>query len=302
MDWINYHHLLYFWTVASEGSVTAACERLHLAQPTISSQLKKFERAIGNRLFERSGRNLVLTDTGRLVFDYADQIFSLGRELSEVLAGRQPNRPLRFAVGVPDVLPKLITFRILRPVLSMPEPVQLVCVEGSLENLLLDMAAHRLDLVLSDTAANPSSNIRVFNHLLGECGISVFGSPQKARALAKGFPGSLNGERVLLPTRNTLLRRSLDQWFDAASVRPSVVAEFQDTALTKIYGQVGLGLFFAPSAIEEEICRQFHVAVVGRLEGVRESFYAVSPERRIKHPAVGQILRAARQELFEQRA
>ena len=298
MDWLNYHHLLYFWVVASEGSVTAACERLHLAQPTISSQVKKLEKSIGRELFKRSGRGLVLTETGKLVFEYADEIFSLGRELTEVIGGQQPDRPLRFAVGVPDVLPKLITFRILEPVINMPEPVRLVCVEGAFDDLLIDMAAHRLDLVLSDSPAHPSTSIRVFNHLLGQCAVSVFGTPPQARRLKKRFPDSLSGEKVLLPTRNTVLRRSLDQWFDSRDIHPSVAAEFQDSALTKTFGQAGLGAFFAPSAIEDEVCRQFKVQVVGRLEDVSEHFFAVSPERRIKHPAVEELTKEARRELF----
>jgi len=298
MDWFNYHHLLYFWVVASEGSVTAACERLHLAQPTISSQIKKLEKSIGSPLFERSGRRLVLTETGRIVFEYADEIFTLGRELSEVLAGRRPDRPLRFTVGVPDVLPKLVTFRILEPVLDMPEPIQLVCVEGGLDDLLVEMAAHRLDLVLSDMPASPDSSIRVFNHPLGQCAVSVLGIPKKARKLRRGFPESLDGETVLLPTRNTALRRSLDQWFEAKKVHPTVAAEFQDSALAKTFGQSGLGLFFSPSVIEESVCRQYDVEVVGRLEDVVERFYAVSPERRIRHPAVEAISQRARRELF----
>jgi LysR family transcriptional activator of nhaA len=298
MNWLNYHHLLYFWVVASEGSVTAACERLHLAQPTISSQLKKLEKSLGRKLLERAGRGLVLTETGKLVFEYADEIFSLGQELTDVIAGQQPDRPLRFAVGVPDVLPKLITFRILEPVINMPEPVRLVCVEGAFEDLLVDMAAHRLDLVLSDSPAHPSTNIRVFNHSLGQCAVSVLGTPQQARRLRKRFPDSLHGEKVLLPTRNTVLRRSLDQWFDSKGIHPAIAAEFQDSALTKTFGQAGLGAFFAPSAIEDEICRQFKVQVAGRLEGVTECFYAVSPERRIKHPAVEELTKEARRELF----
>jgi LysR family transcriptional activator of nhaA len=298
MEWLNYHHLLYFWVVASEGSVTAACERLHLAQPTISGQLKKLEKKVGRKLFQRSGRGLALTEAGQLVFDYAEEIFSLGRELSEVLSGRQPDRPLRFAVGVPDVLPKLITFKILEPVLGLPEPVHLVCMEGALDDLLVDMAAHRLDLVLSDSPAHPASSIRVFNHLLGECEISVFGTPDSAKALRRGFPKSLDGAKVLLPTRHAVLRRTLDQWFDTSGIHPYAVAEFQDSALTKTFGQAGLGLFFAPRAIEDEICRQFNVAVVGRLPDVTERFYAFSPERKIKHPAVDELTKEARRELF----
>ena len=298
MDWLNYHHLLYFWVVASEGSVMAACERLHLAQPTISSQLRKLERSMGRKLLERSGRGLVLTETGKLVFEYADEIFSLGRELTEIIGGQQPDRPVRFTVGVPDVLPKLITFRILEPVMNMPEPVRLVCVEGAFDNLLVDMAAHRLDLVLSDSPAHPSSNIRVFNHPLGQCTVSVLGTPEEARRLQRRFPESLNGEKVLLPTQNNVLRRSLDQWFDSKGIHPAVAAEFQDSALTKTFGQAGLGVFFAPSVIEDEICRQFNVRVAGRIEDVTERFYAISPERRIKHPAVEELTKEARRELF----
>ena len=298
MDWLNYHHLLYFWVVASEGSVTAACDRLHLAQPTISTQLKKLERSVGHKLLDRSGRKLVLTETGRLVFEYANEIFSLGRELSDVLAGRRPERPLRFAVGIPDVLPKLVAFRILAPVLQMPESVHLVCIEGGLDDLLVEMAAHRLDLVISDAPASLSSNIRLYNHPLGQCGVSVFAATKRAPELRDGFPTSLVGEKVLLPTRDTVLRRSLDQWLDVHSINPSAVAEIQDSALTKTFAQAGLGLCFAPSAIEDQICQQYDLQAVGRLQGVKERFYAVSPERRIRHPAVTEICREARQKLF----
>jgi LysR family transcriptional activator of nhaA len=298
MNWLNYHHLLYFWMVAREGSVTRACQRLHLAQPTISAQVQQLENRLGAKLFERQGRNLALTDTGRLAFQYADEIFSLGRELQNVLSGRPADRPLRFTVGVPDALPKLITYRILEPALKLTEPVQLVCVEGKIEQLYAELAGHQLDLLISDAPAGSGVRVRAFSHLLGECSISVFAAPSLATKHARGFPRSLQDAPLLLPTANTLVRRSLDQWFDAQAIRPRVVGEIEDSALLKTFGQAGIGLFFGSSVIEAEICRQFKVRCLGRLESVKERFYAISPERRIKHPAVVEITKEARRELF----
>jgi LysR family transcriptional activator of nhaA len=298
MDWLNYHHLLYFWMVAREGSVTRACERLHLAQPTVSAQLRQLEKRMGAKLLERRGRNLVLTETGKLVLDYADEIFSLGRELQDVVAGRSVERPLRFTVGVPDALPKLVTYRILEPALKLPDPVQLVCVEGKLEQLYAEMAGHQLDLLISDSPAGPGVRIKAFSHLLGECGVLVFAAPKLAAKYQVGFPASLANAPLLLPTRNTLLRRSLDQWFDAQNMRPHIVAEIEDSALLKTFGQAGLGLFLGSAAIEDEISRQFNVRRVGRLEAVKERFYAITSERRTKHPAIVEITKEARRELF----
>lgn len=298
MDWLNYHHLLYFWTVAREGSVTRAAERLHVAQPTVSSQVRSLERTLGAKLFERSGRNVVLTETGKLAFDYAEEIFATGNELLDVLRGRPTGRPLRLTVGIPDVLPKLVAYRILQPALTLPEPVQLVCLEGKPPELLAELAAHRLDLMLSDVPTGPVTTIRAFNHLLGECPVTVFGTRSLAAAYRRRFPASLADATLLLPTRNTALRRALDQWFDAQQIRPNVAGEFDDSALMNTFGQTGLGLFFASSAIEKDVCRQFSVSRVGRLEAVKERFYAVTPERRIQHPAVLEITRQTREALF----
>lgn len=300
MDTLNYNHLLYFWTVAREGSVTRAAELLQLAQPTISSQVRKLERSVGQQLFERKGRHLRLTETGQLVFRYADEMFALGGELVDVLGGRPADRPLRFSVGTADVLPKLITYRILQPVMVLPEGVQLVCQDGKLDDLLAEMAVHRLDVVLSDSPVSPSSGVRAFNHPLGECAVSVFAVASLARRYRQRFPHSLDAAPWLLPTRNTVLRRSLDQYFDAQDLRPQIIAEFEDSALMKTFAQAGHGLFASPAAIEEEICAQYHVAVVGRLDTVTERFYAISPEKRVKHPAVVAITQEARHELFGQ--
>jgi LysR family transcriptional activator of nhaA len=298
VDWLNYHHLLYFWTVAQAGSVTKACERLQLAQPTISAQLQQLEKRVGAKLFQRQGRHLALTETGRMVLDYADEIFSLGRELQDVLAGQPAERPLRFTVGVPDALPKLITFRILEPALKLPDAVQLVCVEGKIEHLYAEFAGHELDLLIADSPAGPGMRVRAFSHLLGECAVSVFGAAGLAAKYTRGFPQSLNDAPMLLPTRNTLVRRSLDQWFDAQGIRPRIAGEIEDSALLKTFGQAGLGLFVGTSAIEAEICRQYKVRRIGRLEAVKERFYAITPERRTKHPAIVAITKEARQELF----
>jgi LysR family transcriptional activator of nhaA len=299
MDWLNYHHLLYFWVVAREGTIARACEQLHLTQPSISKQLHQLERAVGEKLFKRVGRNLVLTETGQLVFRYADEIFSLGRELSEALQGKPSRERLRLLVGVADVVPKLIAYRVLEPALHLPEPVQLMCDERGLVELLTELAEHRLDLVLSDSPLPPTSATRAYNHLLGECSVCIFGSRSLARKFRRGFPQSLDGAPFLLPTRKSMLRRSLDQWFDAQNIRPELLGEFDDSALLKVFGQAGVGLFPGPAAVEKETCRQYHVQPVGRLDAVRERFYAISVERKLKHPAVKAITAAAQSTLFQ---
>lgn len=298
MSWFNYHHLLYFWTVAREGSITRACARLHLTQPTISGQFCALEKNLGSKLFDRVGRNLVLTDTGRLVYRYAEDIFTLGRELQDTLAGRPPGRPLRLVVGVADSLPKLIAFRLIEPALSLPEPVQLLCEQGKPEQLLGQLAVHSLDVVLTDAPVSPSIKIRAFNHLLGECGVSFFGTPKLVSAYRRGFPQSLDGAPFLLPAENTVLRRSLEQWFDAQGIHPQVCGEFADPALLKVFGQNGLGIFAVRTAVEGETGQHYKVRLLAQVEAIRERFYAISLERKLKHPAVIAITQAARETLF----
>ncbi len=298
MEWLNYHHLLYFWVVAKEGTIAAACEELMLAQPTISAQIRALENALGEKLFRRSGRYLVLTETGRVVYQYADEIFSLGRELTDTLKGRPTGSPVRFNVGVADVLPKLVAHRLLEPALSLPEKVRLVCYESTQAELLAKLAIHELDLVLSESPIGPDVQVRAFNHLLGECGISIFGPKALADSYRRRFPASLDGAPFLLPTVATALRRELEHWFDAEDIRPAVVGEFDDSALLKVFGQAGAGLFAAPDVIEKEVRRQYGVRVIGRVKAVRERFYAISVERKVKHPAVIAIAHAARNKLF----
>jgi len=298
MEWLNYHHLLYFWLVAREGSVTRAAAELRLGQPTVSAQIRTLEESLGEKLFTRVGRNLTLTDIGRVVFRYADEIFSLGRELLDTVKDRPTGRPLRFTVGIADVVPKLVAYRLLQPTSDLGAPVRLVCREDKPDRLLSELALYALDLVLTDGPLGPSIKIRAFNHLLGECGLTFFGTSRLARAHRRGFPRSLSGAPLLLPTDNTAVRRSLEQWFDAQGIHPLVIGEFEDSALLNVFGQAGLGIFAAPSVIEKEVRGQYGVEPIGRVDAVQARFYAISVERRLKHPAVLAIVEAARRKVF----
>jgi LysR family transcriptional activator of nhaA len=298
MHWLNYHHLYYFWLVAREGSIARAAEQLHLAHPTISKQLHQLEASFKDKLFERVGRNLVLTDFGQTVFRYAEEIFSVGRELQDAVQGRPSDRPLRFEVGIPDVLPKLVSHRLLKPAFRLGEDIHLICHEGKQDELLAELAVHRLDIIFSDSPVSPTVSVRAFNHLLGQCGLSFFGTTELASKYRRKFPSSLGGAPLLMPGEQTAVRRDLEQWLYAQDIRPKIVGEFEDTALMKVFGQDGVGLFPAPTVIEREVCRQYKVRVAGRIDAVRERYYAISVERRLKHPAVIAICEAAREKIF----
>ena len=299
MDWLNYHHLYYFWLVAREGSIARAAEQLHLAHPTISKQLHQLEASFEDKLFDRVGRNLVLTEFGQTVYRYAEEIFSVGRELQDTVQGRPVGQPLKFEVGLHDVIPKLIAHRLLAPAFQLGEAVRIVCREGKHEELLAELAVHRLDIVFSDAPVSPTASVRAFNHLLGECGLSFFATTELASKYRRKFPKSLDGAPLLVPAETTAVRRDIEQWFYTGDIRPRIVGEFADTALMKVFGQDGIGLFPAPSVIEKEVCRQYKVRVVGRTEAVRERYYAISVERRLKHPAVLAICEAARDKIFK---
>jgi LysR family transcriptional activator of nhaA len=297
MEWLNYHHLLYFWTVAREGTIARASQELRLAQPTISGQIRALEEQLGEKLFQRSGRNLVLTDVGRLVYRYADEIFATGRELMDTLKDRPTGRPVRLQVGVADEVTKIIAYRLLEPALRLPEPVHIVCRDGAPERLLTDLATHALDLVIADAPISPGIKIKAFTHSLGETPVTVFGIPKLAAPRRKNFPRSLDGAPFLVPTAGKTLRRTLDHYFDQVSIRPRIIAELDDSALLTTFGQAGAGLFVAPTVLEKEVTRQHGVSVVGRLDGVKERYYAISVERRLKHPAVIAISEAANEML-----
>jgi LysR family transcriptional activator of nhaA len=298
MEWLNYHHLLYFWTVAREGSVTKASEKLLLAQPTISGQIRQLEESLGSKVFRRSGRSLVLTDFGRLVYQYADQIFGLGRELSDVVRGRPAGRPMRLAVGIADVLPKLVVHRILEPVLKLPQAVRMICHEDTTERLLAELSLQELDLVLADAPIGPHVKVRAYNHLLGVSQVGVYAPARVAGKYRKGFPKATSGARWLLPIENSSIRRSLDQWFAQNEIQPEIVAEFQDSALMSVFAETTDSLFAAPTVIEDEVRKRYGAVLAGIVEHAEERFYAISVERQVKHPAVLAILGAAQAVLF----
>lgn len=302
MDWLNYHHLLYFWAVAKEGSIARACDKLHLAQPTISGQLKKLEASLGQKLYQRSGRSLVLTDAGRTVYRYADEIFSIGEELQEALKGRPTDRPLHLTVGVPDSLPKMIAYRLIEPAFRLDEKVHVECREGKLQDLLGELATHSIDVVLSDMQAASLVSVRAFNHFLGASGTTFYAAPGLMKKLSdKSFPGCLDGFPMLLPSGAAMLRRTIDHWIYSNEIRPDVVGDFEDTALMKVFAQAEHGVIPAPSVVEDEVCYQYGLEVVGRVPEIVERFYAITVERRIKHPAVVALSEAARSELFIER-
>ena len=299
MEWLNYHHLLYFWVVAKEGSIVRASQELHLAHPTISGQIHRLEEVLGIKLFARQGRHLVLTEAGRVAFRYADDIFSLGRELTDTLKGRATGRPLRLVVGVADVLAPSLVRRFLQPAFRLGQEVQVVCrADKSVEEFIAELALHRVDVVIADGPASPGIAVRAFNHLLGECGTTFLAATKLAAATRRRFPRSLDGAPFLLPGAPSAVRRTLEQWFDSQEVRPTIVAEFDDSALAKDFGQEGIGVFAVPSVIEAEVRRQYRVGVVGRAPAVRQQFYAISVERKIKHPAVVAVCETARKDIF----
>lgn len=298
MEWLNYHHLLYFWMTAREGSVSRASEKLRLSQPTVSTQIKLLEEVMGFSLFQREGRSLALTDTGRVVFQYAEQIFGVGRELMDAVRSGQVGRALPLMVGVSNAVPKLIACRLLRPMMQGAAPVRLLCREENTDQLLGHLAAHALDVVLTDTPAPPHIRIKVYNHVLGESDTAFYAPPLLAGRLRRRFPRSLHEQPMALPTSNTALRRDLDAWFDRIDVQPQVVAEFEDPALMKAFGSESSLVFPAPVAVERDVCRLYRVRTVGRTDAVRERYYAISAERRLKHPAVIAITSSARDTLF----
>ena len=299
MEWLNYHHLFYFWNVAKEGTVSAAADKLHLARTTVTAQVRELEKAVGQKLFQKKGRYLELTEFGQTVFEYAEEIFAIGRELTDFISTGKSGSMKKFVVGMPDVVPKLVAFELLKPAIHHPDDLHIVCYEGKLDRLLADLALHKIDLVLSDAPAPPTIDVRVYSHKLGECGLSFLAVPEMARQYRRGFPGSLHGAPMLLPTEHTAVRRSLGIWLDDHGIHPRIVAEFEDSALLKVFGQSGLGIVPIPTAIEKEVRKQYGMVLVGRLDEVIDRFFAISVEKRVHHPAVVAIVKQARSKIFD---
>jgi LysR family transcriptional activator of nhaA len=290
--------LQYFWTVAKEGSITKATNVLHLTPQTISGQLKLLEDSIGEALFSRVGRGLVLTETGHLVFQYADEIFSLGAELSSKMRSGEIGVPEGLKVGIVNSIHKLIAFRILKPALGSKKPLRLVCKEGNLEDLLGDLAVHQLDIVISDCAIPLGFNVKAYSHAIGESSIAFFCAKESAKDYLKDFPKCLHKAPVLVPTNNNPVRRGLEDWFERQDIAPKIVAEFEDSALMKVFGREGVGVFPAPEVMRKEVEEMYDVTQIGSTKTVVESYYAISPERKLKHPIVLQLIESARQNLI----
>jgi LysR family transcriptional regulator, transcriptional activator of nhaA len=299
MERLNYHHLRYFWVVAKEGSIARASEQLHLAHPTISAQIHRLEDALGEKLFARRGRQIVLTEFGRLALRYAEEIFSLGREFVDTANGRRGQRPARLVVGVLDSLAKSIVYRVLEPAFRLDSRPRVIIREGrSAEAFMGDLATQAVDLVLADAPAGHGAPVRMFSHSLGECGTAFFAAPPVARKWARHFPHSLDDAPFLMPSTNAAFRRALEDWFASHQVRPRTVADLEDLALAQVVGEAGLGIFAEPDVVEAEIRRRYNVRLVGRAKDLRQRFFAISLERKIKHPAVLAICAGARKDVF----
>lgn len=286
MDWLNYHHLLNFWLVAKEGSVQRASEILHVTPASVSVQVKQLEKSLGVKLLQKKGRGVELTKMGSEVSEYASEIFATGRELMEHIKQKPQGKPQELRVGIRDEMPKLVAYRLLQPALEMDEPIRLICHEAEMRQLVADLAIHKLDVILTDAALDPLYKIQAYSHRLGESGVVIMGTKELARKYRKGFPGSLDGAPFLLPMTTSVLRRAMDQWFHDLQISPVIMGEFADSAMTKIAGRKGLGLFAVPTAIQEDVIDIYGLREVGFVEGVKERYYAVSVDRKLKHPAV----------------
>lgn len=295
---LNYRQLHYFWVVAKTGSIVRACEQLNLTPQTISGQISLLEQTYGIELFRRVGRQLELTEAGRQTLPYAEQMFQLGGELELMLRAQPNEQQILFRVGVADVVPKSIVYRLIAPTMELSEPLRITCREDKLERLLADLAIQRLDLVISDSPMPSHLDIKGYSQKLGECGISFFATAELAARYGQDFPRSLHGAPLLIPGPETVVRSRLQRWFAEQQIQPQIVGEFDDSALMQAFGQSGSGIFIGPSVIADEVKRQCGVQLIGQTGAVRESFYAISVERKVKHPGIVAITEGARRELF----
>lgn len=301
MDWLNYHHLYYFWSVARDGSIAKASKTLRLAPPTVSEQIRSLEQSLGVKLFEKKGRSLVLTEAGRLAYEYAEDIFARGQELTDVLSGRTPQRINSFTIGIADAVPKSIAYRLLLPALKLPDPIRLICLEGAPDKLIAQLAVQEIDLVLSDTPLDPSLRIKAYTHLLGQSGISFLAHPKLVKKNNAAFPACLDGIPFLMPADNSDMRRKLEHWLDVQQVRPLVVGEFEDGALAAVFSEAAVGVIATPTATEKQMKEKYGLRVLGRTSDIAASFYTISLDRRLRHPAVIAISDCAHHAIFHKK-
>jgi LysR family transcriptional regulator, transcriptional activator of nhaA len=299
MEWLNYHHLYYFWSVVRAGGVNQAARQLRVSAPAVSAQLRQLQEQLGEPLFSKQGRKLVLTDMGRTVADYAEDIFALGRELLDTVKNRPSGQPIRVDIGVVDVLPKMVAHWLIQPALQLQQPVRVVCREATSEQLIARLATLELDVVLSDSAAAPDPRVRAYNHLLGDCGVSFVAIGRKASRFKGTFPECLDGVPMLLPTDNTGFRRNLDYWFDSHGIHPNIMGEFEDYMMLRVFGKAGTAVFPVPVIFEKQLKLEDRLVLrIGKTDEVRTYFYAISTERKLRHPAVVAICESARRQFF----
>ena len=296
--WLNYHHLYYFWVIAKRGSVTEACEELRLSQPAVSAQLKSLEESLGHKLFERHARGLTLTEFGHIALKYAEEIFTLGNEFLRVLDGSTYSRLPVLHVGIADVVPKILAYRLIETVLDKQQRTRIICHEDKTEILIADLALQKIDLILCDSSIPQSTKVKAFSHFLGECGVTFLAKDSLAKQLKRGFPHSLDSKPLMLPTDAAAIRRPLDSWFEEQGIRPQVLMEFQDSALMEIFAQGGHGVIPVPSNIEDEVMNDYGLKLVGRTDEVKEKFYLISLERKIKNPLISQMVERSQSKIF----
>lgn len=298
MQWLNYQHLLYLWAVARRGSVTAAAEELSLSGPTLSAQIRKLEESLGEKLLRRSGQRMVLTDAGRLIMPYAEQIFSLGQQITELSRGGLVPHSLRLAVGSVLSLSHLVVYRLLEPALRVRPRLQLVVREGRPDRLLADLAAHDLDIVFSDTVLPAQARGQFFSHFLGETGMSFYAVPRLAALYRARFPRSLHGAPLLLPSEHSAAGHALDLWLETQQIRPEVIARFDGFAMARVFAESGEGVLAAPWLIEDELEQRYGVRAIARIPELKTQFYAISLERKIQHPGVAAICNSIQDKLL----
>ena len=288
----NYKHLYYFWVVAKEGGISRAAEKLDMAVQTVSAQVRELERSLGYALLKPAGRGLALTDAGLAAMRQADLIFHLGENLPAQVRDAGSSPIVRLAVGVSDGLPKLVVRRLLQPAIAEPN-LRLVCHDGEFDDLLGDLALHRLDVVLSDRPAPANPNIKLYSHSMGSSEIAWYAAPALVKAAKKNFPESLADVPMLLPTEHTVVRARLDHWLEQRGIRPRIVGEFEDSALLKTFGASGMGVFPSDVSVHDDLLAHYDVQRVGLCDGVTEHFFAIGTERKVQHPLVQLLLQPA---------